>query len=220
MQIVGGETFKTQKDLIQRIRQIRDSVHICEDIKGEKANFLLALFRRHDDYEEKAGEGIVRIFVDYESVYNTKCFYVERTDGSLVDISYTSCLSAKKETNLRKFTEACRNSIKEQIDAYRFTLQYPIKCPYTGKELHNDRETHIDHAPPYTFKCIRDTFIKEYDVDLKKVTYLTGVNVGTYFDDPIIDPAFRTYHQIKACLRAVSKEANLNHIKQEAKQYD
>lgn len=220
MQIVGGETFKTQKDLIQRIRQIRDSVRICEDIKGEEADFLSELFRRHDDYEEKSGEGIVRIFVDYESVYNTKCFYVERTDGSIVDISYMSCLSAKKETDLRKFTEACRNAIKGQIDAFRSAIVYPIKCPYTGKELLNDRETHIDHAPPYTFKRIRDTFIDEYGVDLKKVTYLTGVNVGTYFDDLKIEPTFRAYHRIKAHLRAVSKEANLNHIKQEAKQYD
>lgn len=57
---------------------------------------LTALLKRHDERDEKIGSGI-----DYFEVnaapdgYVGKCFWIVRTDGSRIDISFQHCLKAK-----------------------------------------------------------------------------------------------------------------------------
>lgn len=58
---------------------------------------ILALIERHDERDYKVGVGVSYIEVAHSpSPYeNERCFWIVRTDGSRVDISYKHCLQKK-----------------------------------------------------------------------------------------------------------------------------
>lgn len=65
-------------------------------VSDADATDLMALLKRHDERDEKIGSGIDHFEVDAApDGYPGKCFWIVRTDGSRMDISYKHCLQAK-----------------------------------------------------------------------------------------------------------------------------
>jgi len=72
----------------------RYSVGAC--VSGTDATDLTALLARHDERDEKIGSGIDHFEVDAApDGYAGKCFWIVRTDGSKIDMSFKHCLEAK-----------------------------------------------------------------------------------------------------------------------------
>lgn len=68
-------------------------------VSNADAMDLAALLKRHSEYTEKIGPGISHFEIrkpplEYQSM-SQRCFWVVRTDGSAVDISYKHCLDNK-----------------------------------------------------------------------------------------------------------------------------
>lgn len=72
---------------------------IGDRVSAEDAADLTALLERHDEREDKIGGGIagfeVNIPPDDVPQFSTRCFWLIRTDGTKIDISYKHCLEPK-----------------------------------------------------------------------------------------------------------------------------
>jgi hypothetical protein len=183
-----------------------------EDIK-----FLIGVFENHSEWDVKKGSGINKISVNRTEPYNTKCFFIHRTDGSITDISYKHCLQPL--TKLAYIKMACRSAVSEIIINYRDNVEFGLVCcPFTD-ELLTLKNTQIDHHN-LTFAELFNKWIVDKDVDIlyEKLNTTKDEISSTYFTDLNIVNDFISFHNANTHLRAVSIEANrmlskLNYIK-------
>jgi len=72
---------------------------IGDRVSSEDAAHLFALLDRHDEREEKVGNGVVGFEVNTppEDVpqFSKRCFWVVRNDGTKIDFSIGHCLKPK-----------------------------------------------------------------------------------------------------------------------------
>lgn len=213
--IINGEEFKTKKSVEDKVKGIfknnKDGYLFKEDF-----DFVRDLLNNHPEAESKIGCGVSGIMIGKSTKFGTRCFFIHRTDGTMTDLSYHECLA--QTPNERKFANACRNSVSEYIQDYKYECfaedNSPV-CPCTGESL-SLNNSHVDHKSPNTFKKIVDDFISEYKIDINKVSYLDGDEdncFGEYFADPNLAFAFNQYHWMKAELQLVSVRANLSILK-------
>lgn len=67
-----------------------------ERVADSDAVHLTALLKRHDEADEKVGSGVDFFSVAPAPDYpDQRCFWITRTDGSRIDISYKHCLEKK-----------------------------------------------------------------------------------------------------------------------------
>lgn len=176
----------TKKEMTARCREI---LYSDEEIVGEDFDFLLGILSRHSEAESKIGEGIKHFWSEQNPVYkHTRCFYLERLDGSTTDFSFTHCISPKND-----FKSACRNAIHYQIKAFR--------------EANNmDRTRHADHDPE-SFDSILDRFVK---LNGKcKVNETKDHSYGCELVDQEYKNKWCDFHQQEAVLRNISWQENL-----------
>ena len=140
--ILAGESFATKKSVSERARSI---LHRGV-INDRDFSFLIDLFKNHDEWEEKQGSGIASIFVDSDksitpgSWKRNKCFWLRRTDGSEVHISFVHCVTGirggKRNNVLSTYKLAARHAIWPQIVNFKrstFGDSSCIVCPDSGK---------------------------------------------------------------------------------------
>ena len=109
----------------------------------EDALFLLThVFPRHPDWSEKRGLGVSHVEVRVHGEYRTKGFFLARTDGSDVDISYRVAIDGS--TPFAKFSSAARYEIFGQISAWK--KRNPAPAP----------GMHCDHIVPF------DTLVRRW----------------------------------------------------------
>lgn len=61
-------------------------------VNDADAAVLLEVLKRHPENSEKLGSGFQQFEVHRATEFGTKCFWIKRTDGSLEDFSYFSCI--------------------------------------------------------------------------------------------------------------------------------
>ncbi len=67
-----------------------------EQVSSADSIDLIALMTRHDEEVEKVGSGIAYFSVNPAPEYpDQRCFWITRTDGSHIDVSYQHCLEKK-----------------------------------------------------------------------------------------------------------------------------
>lgn len=216
--IVNCEMFRTKKALQERVRKILWSYRDGDVVDMFDTPFLLSLFLRHPNAEQKFGCGISHIMVRRNPVYTqTRSFWIVRLDGSETDISYLECLTETPHT--KRFERACRVAIEPSVMKFKqlaFALSGGfIVCPLTG-ELLTLAGSHADHVAPKTFKALLADFVKTHNVDIAAA----GVNgrgvdgiVQDTLDSAELERQWITYHDANAELRIISRTANLSHAK-------
>lgn len=60
-------------------------------VSDEDASHLLALLEWHDEADEKVGLGVVGFLVGF-GAFGTRCFCVERGDGTTLAFSFRHCI--------------------------------------------------------------------------------------------------------------------------------
>jgi hypothetical protein len=83
-------------------------------VSGSDFDFLLFMIKRHKDASLKIGCG-VSCFKVMKTYWKSTGFYIQRTDGSLIDFSYHQCVSPKEHTHIQKLRMACRFQLKDSI---------------------------------------------------------------------------------------------------------
>jgi hypothetical protein len=206
---INGEQFASKAALQRRIRTILNTR--LGEVDGEHAPFLLSLFRRHRDAEQKFGPGVAAIRVVLAMPYKTRCFEIERVDGTRTDISYLECL--KPSTVFEWFPAACRTAVVDQIQAFKdsaFGASHWVNCAVTGDPVSRDN-CHVDHEPPWTFEAIVDSFLDNSVIDLAQLEFMDGDGeTQSRFADQSLADSFARYHAERAQLRVVTRWANLS----------
>jgi 5-methylcytosine-specific restriction endonuclease McrA len=137
--------FATKKALEERIRSIAKETPIGASLGDVDKGVMTWVFSHHDQFEQKCGSGFVGIVVCRDD-FNNRFFSIERSDGTLEDISWTHALKPRQKTDERKyFLAALREEVKGQIFAFKKSAQ-PI-CGICGRRI--DGESHVDHVTPF-----------------------------------------------------------------------
>lgn len=135
-----SESGVTKASLRARCQQILS--HSSGRVGEEDALFLLTeVLPRHPDWTEKAGPGVSHIEIRVHGEYRTKGFFLVRTDGLAVDISYRVALDGVRNTD--RFRSAARFEIFGQISTWRRLNP----APHEGM--------HVDHVEPFD-SIVRD----------------------------------------------------------------
>lgn len=210
--IIGDKEFKYKKDALSHFKDILNSYESTQIVNESDFKDLVALIENRSDKDEKIGCGIESIQV-IEVRYKTKCFELIRTDGSKEVFSYRSCINGKSKP-LTKFSEACRETISEDLRNVKltyfkkFSSKGEVKCQETG-ELCKWEELNVDHRQPNTFSVIVDRFIEVHRIDIKNVEYTEKMDGVYHFSDVVLAQKFKKYHKKMANLRLVKKGKNL-----------
>lgn len=199
-----------KKLLQERAREILNQLPLGAVQDEESIDFLDALIAMHPEADVKIGVGVHQ-FVIRPSTVNPwqRTFWIVRQDGTETDFSYRKCITPPSP--LQDFKRACRTAVKPSVLAFKarvFEAGPIVLCPITGDALTID-EAHVDHASPWTFDRIAMEFLGDRDPSVMVRPTEDGSCI-TEFSDSEIALEFCAFHDERACLRLVSRRANLS----------
>jgi len=97
--VLRTRTFDKVGDARAFFKEMLNRYPLGARLSDADAEDLEALLQRHEGLEEKVGCGIdhfeVREPPDDAPPFSARCFWIVRTDGSVIDISYPHCLEAR-----------------------------------------------------------------------------------------------------------------------------
>jgi hypothetical protein len=214
---LGNLHFDTQVQALDFFKAMLARYQAGDIVNDDDAVHLHHLIERHVEAPQKIGCGIARFYVDM-TPKGTRCFWLERTDGSCTDFSYISCIRAKAKSLDQAFKEACREAVAGDLMAAKqdHFEKYSdetgrVPCDITG-ELLLPHECHLDHAHPMTFEVIVTTFREATGVAPGReiLSASQDQQFATTFTDPGIAQRFRNFHHRVANLRIVKSGLNLS----------
>ncbi|MFK4753766.1 DCL family protein [Oceanobacter antarcticus] len=88
---ISGIRFKKKGDVLLYLKEMLNKYRLEEQVSVDDAVFLSAALLNHPDAKEKIGLGVSHFFVR-SADYGTKCFWIERIDGTQERFSYKSCV--------------------------------------------------------------------------------------------------------------------------------
>ncbi len=209
---IDGMEFKSKKAVREYVKtNIHSQYPDHQPLSEDHFRFMVDLLKHHPWADQKFGEGIQKIWVAPETIYNTRCFWLERTDGSITDFSFYECLDGS--TALKDFKMACRIAISEDILDFKkrfFETNTNSICPVLQTPL-TPENCHVDHEFPSTFEQLVNDFIvlKEIKVDDSLlVPHVDGV-IGNRLLCEEMEAKWIEYHRKSAQLRVISRQANM-----------
>lgn len=211
---IAEEPFRTKAAVTDRCRQIIALTPDGCSVAASDLPFLFGLFAFHDEWPEKSRPG-VRAVATQTTVQGTRCFVLERIDGSQIDISFAHAIRCLPTTRvrtpqaLRDFRDAARRAIAHKTRAFRdSTFREGLACPITGATL-VAADTHVDHEPPLTFDVLLHDFCRSSGIDPLSVAIGSSGGTVAVIEDAAILAGWRAYHAEHAKLRLVSAIGNL-----------
>jgi hypothetical protein len=97
--ILATRSFEKAGDAKTFFTDMLNRYDIGAGVNSADAADLAALLERHDDRDEKIGQGIAGFEVNLPPTdvpqFSKRCFWVVRDDGSKIDFSIGHCLKAK-----------------------------------------------------------------------------------------------------------------------------
>lgn len=211
---IAGRHFATQKDLASYVSaMLRDyGQHVPVRLMHEDEAFIGDLLLRHPSVDRKVGCGVAAIWIRRNGAFGNG-FYVERTDGTLIDFSYKQCIRPFTQASKAKF--AFRRAIDDQVLAIKKAVFYnagQIVCPVTN-EVITWETAHVDHEPPLTFAALLAEFCTLRAIDLDTIDlYEPKTGIGKLLP-PAIEADWSLWHRDRARLRVISAEANMNLVR-------
>ena len=181
------------------------------DVDSSEHKFLNRLFEGHPEYSIKSGTGIKNLSIGVGGKFKTRCFMINRINGTSTDISYIRSVDGAT-SKISDIKCACRSAIDPVIIEFKKGVRYGIDtCQITGELLTKDN-THIDHYD-MTFDELFGLWIKDLSIDLlHSLLNDSTIDNATsiYFKSEIIANGFVVFHNDNTNLRAVTKKANLS----------
>ena len=195
-------TKKYQKD---QCKEILNKYALNHTIIEER-EFLVNVFKNHPNWLEKRGKGGRRIFIGQDN-YKHRCFFIERIDNTVVDISYLTAIAGNNKSDLERIKIACRTAILPEILDYRNknVIFGVTKCAISG-EILTKENINIDHYE-LKFSEMFDLWIKKY-IPKELVKNIQVQDQTSSFTNDIILNDFISFHNINCKLRAVTKHVN------------
>lgn len=214
--VIGKWSFQSKKAARLYCRELLHRHPLGARISvGTEREFLEALLDRHLESKAKKGPGVAGFRVS-SAAYGTRCFSVERIDGTHTDFSFQACLDRKRKSPRQEVSQACREAVTEQVrrfrdQAFANSPGREIKCPLSGLMVSRE-DAHVDHCPPQTFERLVDSWLDADRLTPPGYFMLTEPCDGQYvprlfYED--MEASWRAFHEKHAVLRVVHKTANL-----------
>ena len=97
--VLSTLTFEKAGDAMAFFKDMLNRYSVGDRVSDADALDLTALIQRHEEVEEKVGAGIdhfeVRLPPADAPPFSSKCFWIVRTKGEPIDISYKHCLEQR-----------------------------------------------------------------------------------------------------------------------------
>ena len=209
----GQFEFTSKNSARQFFGAVREAVGDWETITDPAHALAVAeLFRGHQEYAQKAKCGVKRFFVAPAPDHpNSRCFWIEREDGSTTDFGVAACLQSVGGLNRQSFRELVRDQV------YAFREQRLAQCEhlfvsdYSGLEF-GIAEAHVDHVTE--FEEIATQFARAEDIDLENELLTTACDAKSQpqWKDESLATRFLEHH-LRFPLRIVSKRENLSDLR-------
>eukprot|EP01025_Chloroclados_australasicus_P051063 TRINITY_DN5938_c1_g1_i1.p1 TRINITY_DN5938_c1_g1~~TRINITY_DN5938_c1_g1_i1.p1 ORF type:complete len:502 (-),score=43.13 TRINITY_DN5938_c1_g1_i1:546-2051(-) len=183
--IVLSETkFRSRHRLARVMSQILQKPHYHDGkyLKELPAYLVKALLQYHPDVEGKRLYDIKYVYVDSPPPphpKHCKCFWIERHDGSVEDVSYRKCIMSRY-TPLGTFIRASKFQCLNLYNQYKkqlFSSGETVYCAKTGVKLKDQRECIIT-CEDQPFEYVISQFVFRYRIDVASIQYVikTGQN--------------------------------------------
>ncbi len=215
--ILDTRNFEKQGDaevfFIEMLRRYEPG----DRVREEESPDLFALLERHTEYVQKVGGGVSHFSV-MKTEHGTRCFRIERIDGSGTDFSFYHCIKQRAPTRKQEVSQALRRAVRFDIYDARdnFLTEHAnvdgrVQCAETAEWITKD-ELHLDHRAPLTFDLIVTRFLAENGLTFDEIPITTGTNeqVSTEITDEAVRERFRAYHAAVAELDPVKNTINLS----------
>lgn len=204
---LGDREYPSKKAAGEEFRRILNSAVLGRALRGSDAETvgLLLTAGRHPESVEKIGPGVAAVVVR-EAAYGTRCFWVQRIDGTEIDFSYLTALNGPPSPKAGAVA-ALRAEVSEQIDAFRLAADPYTVCGLCGADIGAVAEAHVDHEAP-TFDELAGRFAAEVGGWEALAVECVGP-YGRRLADRDLAMVWRLYHQQVARLRLVHVACNL-----------
>lgn len=218
---VGKEVFEIGKgDFSDKFSRIVNAHRAGSKLIGQPRDFIITACRLASKFSKTANEDGVEVRLENYPCgpRKVKMVILKRLDGfkqpvpknQLIDQLYPPRVTKRAPNLERKHVSSVRAAMRQLVDsqlrAYRKTLQYPLECHVTGKQLRPGMRVDIDHLGK-PFVQIADEWIASLNL-----TYCDFVLVGPpnlkKFKDRAFNDAWPMYHEDHARLIAVCAAAN------------
>lgn len=215
---VDGETFRTQGDLVERIREIIGRYKPGMTVDLLDTVFLNSLLFMHPEAEQKVGCGVVSFSVEDNPIYpgpRSRGFRLHRTDGTSTDFSFWECI--RPTPHGKKVQRAFRAAIEPDTLAFKQhhfdVLPRGVGvCPDTGAPI-TFTSSHVDHKAPGTFDALLSKFLEAEGLKAEGIQ-VVGAGIDDTYQDRLIDLDLERrwcdFHNTHAVLEVVSATANLS----------
>lgn len=210
---IAGERFRTKKALTERVRAVLHGGDAPRRLDADEETLIGELLKFHPDAPTKVGCGVGHIEIRWNPPYHSRGFWVVRLDGSATDFSYIDAIKADKHTQRERLIDACRFAVRPVLRAFAeefFAQAQTPTCPILGVPL-DPTTAHVDHAPPYTFLRIFESFVLLNGLNVDDVSLTDHSTDGVLvplFKNTSLRDRFVAYHHSVALLRVISPEAN------------
>ena len=88
---LGPLHFAKKGEAAEYLKRMLKRYNVGTKVSADDSAILVAALARHPEAKAKIGTGVKYFSVD-SADFGTKCFWVNRTDGSKENFSYRSCL--------------------------------------------------------------------------------------------------------------------------------
>lgn len=88
---LGPMHFSKKGDAVAYLKDMLHRYEVGDRVSSSDAVILLAALERHPDAKAKKGCGITHFSVRTAD-FGTKCFWLNRTDGTTEKFSHTTCI--------------------------------------------------------------------------------------------------------------------------------
>ena len=197
-------TWYSRQDLSNKCRSILN----CNDaITESEQEFLFALLTRHPDYEQKKKFGIAGFRRGVAN--NTRCFFIDRIDGTSDNFSFIKCIRGKEFTPQQRLERACRDVVKNDIQEWKQN-QFKLgrnTCAISGQKI-SWNIADADHVAPITFQRIVSDWLNKEDIKANNDMFITGQDhqLNPAIKDKFVADSFRKYHMDNALLQLVHRD--------------
>lgn len=213
---VGPLSFPTKTAAVAHYQAILYAYEPNVPIPDPHATELEWLLDRHPEVEQKRGAG-VRGFRVIPAMMGTRCFAIERIDGSSTDFSFRSCVDGRAPSPMQEMVQAMRAEVRADIQAAkrrhfdeRADADGRVPCAVTGTPV-TFEECHADHAPPRPFSSLALLFLGARLIvpDGSHVTAPADNQLEPRLADGALAAAWREFHHREAAIRIVARRSNL-----------
>lgn len=213
---IGKETFGlTKGEFSKKLSRIVETHRSGSKLIGQPRDFIITAARLTEKFSTVANEPETEIRVKLWPCgpRRVKMAVMQRSNGKeyplpknqLIDQLYPLKQTVRTPNPERKHITVVRAAMRQLVDcqlrAYRKTLQYPIECYVTQKQLRPGMRVDIDHLGK-PFVQIADEWIASLDLTYCDLALVGPPNLKK-FKDRAFNDAWPMYHEDHARLIAV-----------------